>query len=1459
MTTLPHSNPENGYALRISKNLPKDAANLAYVHTDTPSPEKNLVIFDYSTSIIENNLLPGETQTNTATTDAEGYLVDESGPLLLSRPEVLLSDSYSLGSNPKPLFYVSSSRELFDARNALLSLALNGAKTTTAKRFEQYRNEENNHFVYEGEKIRLTQNGGKPLADTDAYKIRLEKSGTENYSYRIVVESNFQNGVDGYEIHYPAFIGGKNIPRTEVLNPKTNYLQVTAAEDLTDNTYLVEASTGGYKVRLSEETDNPFYLTPETRPPYRFNYQIEADIQTRLSDKNPTELAVGLIYVNDTVFNAVKVTTAMKKLVYQNQNIPSYLTFHNPHNENGSVPSDSVYWLADLQMPKEHYLDYDLLILSGYGDKDLTTVADSIRGFLSSGGTLLLDNCGTGVNVLNTKNASGVQTFVANVGFSTTTTSNQRRILTEEAAFSDRYFDVTNDKIGNLGSVAPTVELQTPENLADWTVQVRHENSGPSLLKRSIYGVGSLIVSNMGLMLDVLYGKEQTLTFLTNYLLDLAENRSFLTPVFTEQVHHRDNLYAVEYTDRLGKTLYVDDQNDADETQIVAKKLLANSVTGKVSPYLPKAYQSHQSAAFRVRASDSGAIPIQNAKAETLNATGLTVWQSTTEEAVPGWDFVAFSGTSVTGEQSDNVFYTGSRSLKVTTTASQGFWEQNIGILPAGKYLLEVRMRAENAQSGSFGFYTTAGEPLIVSVPVSGTLNWTNMAVSLELLEATEVLVRMGALTANTTTTLYFDDIRLSSQGVIRMTPDGDGTSALYAYAISAKGKNLETVLNEATDNVDEIVKIDTIADGILTIKSFVYEWDFLATGYKKKYGEKKETTFRLNASDDEKVVGRLITLLPALKAGREWAKKDRVYYEATLVTNDWSEAIELSLYDPSTQSYFFTPAGEWVINHEQLWWNGYDSTVQVRAALKADSLKTTGNRYSLQLKAENQIRVFAPATTDERDRWYLRVQNGSFQKNSISAKDSERIAEAGRPNFYEERLVGEHRYELPEYRRQTFYPVFGQRFVYQERATYLNDRTIQVKHTPLIIEEEQVVMETLAPVGTDNRVFRSRHLFWNRNAEQVPRLYLDEFGTNNPILLTSGFVIDYDEGIVTFATSRTGTVLASYKHDNFRITKRKYANKRVRKEKLPSGDRYTFDSKHENWLVFPAPVFTRNGVSIHPAEYAVDYQSGTVRFFQKTKENISADYSYYDETEVLYADANRFTGEIRLPSNLSFREEVYVSYLAEENTIEYKGYYDEDLGSFLHLDLNPTAGHTFTLRQNQSGTTKLVELPSEKLLGKEILLYLLPRHSVYYTSERTNEHCLRHVFGQDQWLSVKAAHPEALLLSKLQVRENTDIKQAVVLDARRAGGGLKESVSAERIAHQVGYTSAFWDIDSFDGLAYYKNGVSVVRVPERVLRANGGPFEESEVRRLLDKYLAYGIYPIIEYTNDETEAAIIP
>lgn len=1463
MTTRPHENPSSGYALRIGKNLPKNAANLAYIHTDTPAPSKNVLVQDLTIGIPENSLRIQEKENITVSVNEEGYLESPTGVLTLERPEVLITDEYSLDAQNEPLYYVYESRYLFDARRAQVSHQVGKGRASRTQLFEEFSRENSDTFLYQGDKIQVFAADTKPLDRKDKFKIVLKKEGQDEFTYRIYVYTNFLNKEEGYELHYPSYLDEQNTRTKETINPQAIFQRQMFSENTeVENQYIMEQQANGlYAVRFPIKEEDNILVTESNRPPHNFEYQIVSKLQTRFSDKNAIKVSIGIIYINDTIINMVRTASALKKIVYNNPFMPEYLSFENPHSRNGfHDPADATYWETELNMPKEHWLDYDVLIVSGYGDKDFTSVASSMRDFMAAGGILLFDNSGEEGSVLNPISQSGKQTFIADIEFSKSSIEDSVRTFTTDATMRDRYYDIQTPH--KIGRVSPSVIFRGQENSNDWSIYLRHQNGGPSLMRKKTDSIGQLVVSNMGWMLDILYGKEESLQFFSNFLLHCLEERSFVTPIFKDFVYHKDDLYENEYQNEIGQVLYVNDRSDEDASQIVAKKILDESLELYARKYLPEAYRTWQDADFLVTVSDSGAVPLTNPGMET--AGSQTAFESTTLKAIPGYDFIKFSGDSVFGEHSTSSAKEGVRSLRVKTIDAQAFFEQEIGYLQAGVYELTGYVRSESAQGGGVAFYQPNGTFITASPDIHGTRNWQQVNILLELEEATNVTLRLGAHSSNMTTDLYFDDFSLKTTGVVRMNPTSKGGEPLYAYAIAPRQKNSQLNLYEQTHNRADFIKKDAVQEATLTVKSFVYQWYSQEVRYKKEYGNQKNTPFTIQSSDGEKVLGNIQQFLPGLKSGAEWSKKDRVYYELSLQPNENNEFINLSLYDPSTDQYFFTPHGEWIINHEDIWWNGFDSTVQVRAELTNYHMLGTGTEYTIRQQDENQFRVMPPGTEDERNRWYLQIQNGSFKKRSLNVNDKEGVSAAGRETFYDEYLAGEHDYQLPEYERQSFYPIYGQRLIENELAQYLDENRIKVQRTPLIIKEETIDKERLEALNAERTIFNSRHILWDKN--YLPTIYYDEWQDGSTVLLTEGFRIDYKEGQVHFDEPMEGSILATYAYDNFQIVRRRHANKKVTGELLRSRDNYTYEAEKENLTIQPAPVLYEGTISekarISVDSYIIDYETGTFIFFQEKRARIYADYLYYVEEELTWKDANQYNGEIVLDKRISFKDEIYVHYLIEENNLEYKGYYDSEREVFMHLDLNPTAGHTFSLTQ-ESGKSEVSEVAGEKLLNKEIYLYLLPYRSLYYKTVEVENNTIRHCFGEEAFNQIKATHPEALLLAIIQVRENTDIESVVVMDARRPGGGIKEHISQESIEQRVGYTSAFWDIGSFDGMAYYKNGVSIIRIPSYVLEEEGGNFSEDDIQLYVEKYMAYGNYPIIEFTNETLEKveieAVVP
>jgi hypothetical protein len=220
------------------------------------------------------------------------------------------------------------------------------------------------------------------------------------------------------------------------------------------------------------------------------------------------------------------------------------------------------------------------------------------------------------------------------------------------------------------------------------------------------------------------------------------------------------------------------------------------------------------------------------------------------------------------------------------------------------------------------------------------------------------------------------------------------------------------------------------------------------------------------------------------------------------------------------------------------------------------------------------------------------------------------------------------------------------------------------------------------------------------------------------------------------------------------------------------------------------------------------------------------------------------------LETAVQFKDEIYANYTYEEQFVEYRGYYDYEVSQFIHLDLNPSDGHYCTMPKSyDSRYSKFESVPTSKLMNKEVYIYLLP----YKTSfeEEARKYTIRHCYSKSEWEKIEnVTLGRALLLGKVQLRENSQVKDVTVLDTRQRGGGLKESISNTVANKKDDLTRSYWDMSAWDGMAYYKNGVLVLELPQSILQTNGGQFSEKDIDDILKRYVAYGTYTIIEYVD---------
>ncbi|MDK2600671.1 hypothetical protein QO179_24565 [Bacillus stercoris] len=826
-----------------------------------------------------------------------------------------------------------------------------------------------------------------------------------------------------------------------------------------------------------------------------------------------------------------------------------------------------------------------------------------------------------------------------------------------------------------------------------------------------------------------------------------------------------------------------------------------------------------------------------------------------------------FAGATPKFSHINNSSQRGNKAIQIevpdSALGSQSFWANNTETLVAGSYRATVWMKVTDVSGistsgATIGVYATDGTKIMNATPIIGTRDWVEISVDFSLSTSQAVEIRVGFVDGNGTGTITIDYLTLNSIGSVYMTPKNDGTNSLYAYAVKPRGETFD--LRTQGFSTADITTYDPEIEVTYTIRAFVYSWDNYAGRYMRLYGNSVTETKKIRRSDGIVSFSSLSTMLPPLNGGADWADKNDVYYEVYLGADDGtdndSRFVNLEIYDTQTGKYYYNKDGELIIKYMDLFYNQENKNVLLQARTNYYTIRATKRRYGVMVQPENKIELDFPSTLDNRDCWYIRVKNGSFVKKEMSYNDiKELIAYDAR--FYElqQRLYGTHYYSLPEYNRQVFKPSIGIKRVEQETAEYVNDNTIKVQNYPLYVRQGSVRKELVKKVDDNGLVYQAANGDWSKDF--MPRVYLDENMNGDEVEIFDGFDFDYKNGLIIFEEKQNGTIKVDYDYNNLEVWKRTYNNVRIYNEELISTDKRSFVAKNSNWLQFPNPIikivpYDGGEEKIVPVtSYTIDYQAGLVTFKEDVGSRVLADYTRSTDKRLDIRDYDTQNGYIYLKDEIDFKNEIYVNYYHEEEYLEYRGYYDSDLSQFIHLDLNPSEGHYCTMPVvrtdlNTGVTFTSWELvPTSKLMNKEVYLYIVPHKDSF---GNYNEHTVRHCYSLRDWQSIQKTNPAAMILGVIHLREHTNINEAVVMDARSKGGGLKETIKDVQMQKVQPQSTSYWDMETWDGTAYYKNGVVIISVPKKVLKTEGGQFTEKEVRDMIGKHIAYGIYYIVEF-----------
>lgn len=1486
-----------GYAIRIGRKVPNNSANLAYVQSKSVSPEENILLEDVSSQIKENGLSSFIEKDYIVYPDNDFLLETESGQAVFPTDAVSVTDEFTVRKNrqdkPSPVFYKMELKGRFDARSSQVLPYVGGYSSESeqdAVSLEDIVIDKRNELVYVGKSIRIEANGGA-LENDDVYKIQLVRES--NFLYRVIVFTNFRNKDNvTYKVIYPNYNSNtKQSELTEeVLNAYPFFEQVTKDEF---DTIVADMQNNpdNYKhlkvYSVAEKgNDFSFYATSDvmianyqTRTPQLFKHRVEAKLKTKLSETNPGKLNIGFYFAQDVV--GVENLSSIGKAINEHTLLPNYLELNNPHPiELDLLKRDIRYWVIDLEMAEHQYEDYDLIVITGYGKTDLSMYKDKLQHFLENGGTIWVDNAGNQTKVLDFSTSKGTS-FVSDIGFSTSSNEFGIKQIKIDSPYTSRLFPIKNMEGLGYPNVSPTIVFGQDEEKAQWTVLVSHLNGGPSIMKKTLFNKGTVIVSNSGIFRGFYHNQTENVNLVLNILLYHAEEQWVFTPWRNEFVYHRDNLFAQEYKVS-NKDVYINDRNDYNINQIVAKKILAPNMKEYVKAYC-KPWFYNATGIYEHAIDGDKNIPINNSGFESgsVDAQGqpITQWTASTVNAIPSWNTKKLAGQTVTFTHDSATSLFGVRQISINSTNAstgvQAFWESEDIYLPVDDYKLTVWVSTDQVNGITtdgikIGVYKLSGEQISSSIALSGKKNAIKLETSFHIDKPQSVEIRLGFIDGNGFGKASFDNLTLETVGAVRGVPQNEGEKSLYVFSTKP---NATTIDIEAEGfGTANITRATPEISYTYTIMPFIYEWISFGvdstTGteygrYERKYGAPVSYQDKIRKSDGLKSLGYLHTLLPPIPSGKEWYDKNKIFYLIALGSQDLAEnnLINLKLFDRKTGSEWFY-GDELVIGHKDIFWATDKPSFALHSETTFETIRASKRDFGLKLIDDRRVFAELPQTKDAKENWYLRIHNGQFSKDSLSYNEWSGLYKANDPalvNQYKERVMKKEKYEIKEYDSQIFNPSVGIMTVENE-IEYISPSVVKVPHNNLYVLKGSVKKEQLVSEGysqTAGTVFQSVQKNWLRNSNL--HIYIDRSNNGNVVEIFEEYPyeIDFDKGSVFFPNQNiTGKVYATYDYCNFRLNKRIYKNAKVTNDLLenkyhdPVTKEAVMYSSKENWLTHPVPILkTTKGKptsenTIPATNYRIDYEKGKVMFKYEPVGAVYADFGYYENQELSVNDYDIQNGIFFLNENVTFKDDLYAQYSYYEDFYEYKGYYNEQQKTFFHLDLNPSVGHYSTLPTTTyvNGVQKVEyrNAPSAKLLNKLIHVYIVP------SSESGTS--IRHCFSAEEWRNIQRSNPMYLLIAKVQVREHTNVNEVVVMDARVRGGGVSESLSVKAIDERVKGKQRYWDIGNWDGKAFYRNGVLIITLPKSILSEYGGTLSEDYVRESIDKYVAYGTYYIIEW-----------
>lgn len=277
--------------------------------------------------------------------------------------------------------------------------------------------------------------------------------------------------------------------------------------------------------------------------------------------------------------------------------------------------------------------------------------------------------------------------------------------------------------------------------------------------------------------------------------------------------------------------------------------------------------------------------------------------------------------------------------------------------------------------------------------------------------------------------------------------------------------------------------------------------------------------------------------------------------------------------------------------------------------------------------------------------------------------------------------------------------------------------------------------------------------------------------------------------------------------------------------------------------------VISRNAIKVRHTPLYVDQKEGELLNIKVYRIDANG-----NRWPMFIESWNDKDGIITLIDIISENDNIYVDYMFEEESYPYRGfvkYNSYNAPAYALLDVNPNQHHFMT----DTTSTVYTDVSTFRLINQTIYFYIKPaiinRNGVMTYNDAVLEHSIEEYSVE----YLKANHME--LIGIIYVRPNSSQFSLAITDARTRGGGVIEEINDNLRRKFEPESDFYWDIGYWDGEPYNENSVIIIRLDKRLLVQFGGRFTEDEISIAVNKHIAIGTYPIIEYVTNYSDDSL--